>query len=269
MSKRKIGIIILIIIILGIILAFAINKIDQSKKEYEIVEVDKYSYFVVKKEDKYGVIDASGKIIIEAQYDSVKIPNPTTDRFVCYEGETTKILDANNEEKFTEYEKVEPINLANIASDLAYEKSVFKYKQNEKYGIIDFDGKKLTEPIYDEIKSVIYKEGELQVKKDNKYGIINIKGTTLIKPQYDEIISDNYYNEEQGYKKAGYIVGNKTEEGLRYGYIDYKGKLILKFEYNEINRINEIDYKKGIFLIASKNGQYGVIKDKEDIINYE
>ena len=270
MSKRKTCIIILIIVaIITIISIVAINKINQSKREYEVEKIESYSYFVLKEQDKYGVIDVSGNVIIEAKYDSVKIPNPTKDRFVCYQNEDIKILNSSSEEMFTEYEVVEPINLTNIASDLAYEKSVLKYKQNDKYGIINFDGQKLTEPIYEEIKSVMYKEGELQVKQDGKYGIINMKGVTLVKPQYDEVISDNYYSEEEGYKRAGYIVGNKTEDGVRYGYINYKGKLRLELEYNEISRVNGISNDNIVYLIASKNGQYGVIKDKKEIINHE
>ena len=270
MSKIKNIVIALIIItIITIISVVIVNKIIQSKKEYNVEQIDKYNYFVLRTGDKYGVIDASGNTVVEAKYESIKIPNPTKDRFMCYEGEKITILNSNNEKLFTEYETVEPINLTNIASDLAYEKSVLKYKQNDKYGIIDFEGKKLTEPIYEEINGVMYREGELEVKQDGKYGVINIKGTVLVKTQYDEIISDNYYSEENGYKRAGYIVGKRTEDGIRYGYINYKGKLRLKLEYNDISRVNGISDDKLVYLIASKNGQYGLIKDKKEIINFE
>ena len=46
-----------------------------------------------------------------------------------------------------------------------YEKSVLKYKKNEKYGLIDYSGKQITEAIYGQIDSLGYKEGELLVEQ--------------------------------------------------------------------------------------------------------
>ena len=114
----------------------------------------------------------------------------------------------------------------------------------------------------------IYKEGELLVQKEGKYGVINLKGNQLIKPQYDQINVDGYSNDENGYKNAGYIVGNKTEEGYRYGYIDIDGKMLLETEYNEIQRITEVK-ENDIYLIAAQNGQYGLFKNKEQVIGNE
>ncbi len=173
------------------------------------------------------------------------------------------------EEILTQFEDVEPIRLKNITSDLMYEKSILKYKQNNKYGIIDFSGKKLTRPIYDEIDSLPYKEGELIVKQNEKYGILNMNGNILVDIDYDEINVDGYYTDENNYKYAGYIVSNKTEEGYRYGYINSYGETILKVEYNELSRINDIENKDSVYLICAKNGQFGVIKDGKNLLNNE
>lgn len=173
------------------------------------------------------------------------------------------------EEILTQFENVEPIRLKNITSDLMYEKSILKYKQNNKYGIIDFNGKKLTRPIYDEIDSLPYKEGELIVKQNEKYGILNMNGNILVDIDYDEINVDGYYTDENNYKYAGYIVSNKTEEGYRYGYINSYGETILKVEYNELSRINDIENKDSVYLICAKNGQFGVIKDGKNLLNNE
>ena len=149
-----------------------------------------------------------------------------------------------------------------------YEKSVLKYSKDGKYGIISIDGKKITNPIYDEIDTLQYKEGELLVKKNNKYGVINIKGTTLIKIKYDSVNCDKYYDEENGYKYSGYIVSKTTDEGYRYGYINYNGKQLLKINYNDLFRITDIDSKDS-YIICAKNGQYGMTKNKKKIINNE
>jgi len=42
----------------------------------------------------------------------------------------------NKEKLFSKYEMVEPIKLKNVAGTLNYEKSVLKYKQDDKYGLI-------------------------------------------------------------------------------------------------------------------------------------
>lgn len=65
----------------------------------------------------------------------------------------------------------------------------------------------------------------------------------------------------------GYITTIKTEQGYRYGYINSNRKKLLKNEYNDIYRILELDDLKSTYLIATKNGQQGVIKDGTVIIS--
>ena len=105
-----------------------------------------------------------------------------------------------------------------------YEKTVLKYQENGKYGLINLEGKKIGKANYDEIEGLPYKEGELLVKQNDKYGVININGKVVVDAEYDNVAVDAYHTNGVGYKFAGYIVSNKTEEGHRYGYIDYKGK---------------------------------------------
>ena len=59
-------------------------------------------------------------------------------------------------------------------------------------GLIDFNGKKITKPVYNEISGLTYKEGELLVKQNEKFGVINIKGNILVPIEYDEISIDGY-----------------------------------------------------------------------------
>ena len=64
-SKRMILIIVIIAILLILILGgiFIYNKyID---KNYKIENVDQYSYFILYEDEKYGVIDSEGKIVVE------------------------------------------------------------------------------------------------------------------------------------------------------------------------------------------------------------
>ena len=269
MKKKKTIIIALIIIIaIAISATLIVNKMQKESKKYEIAQITEYKYFVLKENDKYGVINTNGEKIIETKYDDIKIPNPEKSVFICYENENTKILNEKGEEIYTQYQNIEPLRLKNILSDLMYEKTTLKYSKDGKYGIIDIDGKKITNAIYDDIETLQFKEGELLVKKDGKYGVINIKGTTLVKTQYDGIESDRYYNEENEYKKAGYIVSKTTDEGYRYGYVNLNGKQTIENKYNDLYRITEIN-SEDIYIICSENGKYGLLKNGKQIIDNE
>lgn len=261
--------IIIAIIVIALVVGISIYFIYNNGKKYEIEKVNTYNYFVLKENNLSGVIDRSGNKIIEANYDNVIIPNPEKALYICYEGESTKVLNERKEEILTEYEKVEPIALQNISSDLMYEKSVLKYEKDGKYGLINFEGKKITKPIYDTIEGLPYKEGELLVKKDEKYGVINIKGNKLVNIEYDKIAVDGYYTPDSNYKYAGYIISNTTDEGYRYGYINYDGKLLLEPEYNQLSRVIGIEDNENAYILCAKNGQYGIIKNTEELIKNE
>lgn len=270
MKKRNVVIIVVAILIAIAIGTFIIYHINQeSGKSYEIEQVKQYNYFLLKQGEQYGVIDRAGNIIIDAKYSEIKIPNPEKAVFACYQGETIKILNEKKEEILSQYTDVEPIRLKNIVSDLMYEKSVLKYKKDGKYGLINFAGKEITKPIYEEIDSLPYKEGELLVKQDGKYGVINIKGNKIVEIIYDKIAVDEYYTDENRYKYAGYIVSLTTQEGYRYGYLNFKGEEVLNPEYNELTRVTEIQENENAYLICAKNGRYGIMKNQETIISNE
>ena len=122
---------------------------------------------------------------------------------------------------------------------------------------------------YEEIENIQLCEGIFLVKQNGKYGLINLNGTIIIKPNYDNITSDGYYTKENGYQEAGFIVSNKTEDGYRYGYITNTGKKYLETEYNSVSRVELNQTTGDVYLIAAQKGQYGVFKNKKNIINTE
>lgn len=265
---KKKPILFLIIIILVIALAiFSKNKLQKNKAEYTISEIEVYEYIKYKEKDQFGVIDRDGNIVIEAKYKNVEIPNPEKDLFICFKDEKkAEVLDSKKEKKFTQYDMIEPIKIKNIASTLCFEKSVLKYKKDDLYGLIDFNGKQLTKNEFDSIENLQSTEGKFLVRKDEKCGVININGAILVEPEYDQIATDEYYSEKTNYSEAGFIVSNTTTDGYRYGYLNYRGKRILDTEFNDIIRIK---HEKDIYLIASKNGQYGLYKNNKELIKPE
>lgn len=265
---KKKTIILIILIIICAITAIVITT-NNAKYNYEISKVTTYEYFTLISNEKYGVIDKSGNIIINPEYTNIIIPNPQKDIFVCYNNESEVVLNSKGEKLYTEFEEVEPVKLKNVATTLNYEKSVLKFKKDGFYGLIDLNGKVIVKAEYQSIENLQLCEGIFLIKQNDKYGIINLKGTVIIKPAYDGIISDGYYTKEDEYKKSGYIVSNKTSEGYRYGYITNKGKKYLDTNYNSIFRVQEPEDEKGIYLIVSENGKYGLYKNNKKIINNE
>ena len=271
-KKYIVMIVIVLLIIIAIAGWFIYRQIEKNGRKYEIekISVENYEYFILRQDGKYGIINKNGDIVINPEYINIIIPNPQKAVFVCYdENNDTKVLNQNNEQIFSEYAQIEPIRLKNIASDLMYEKNLLTYKRDEKLGLINLEGEVIAEPIYETIEGLPYKEGELLVQLEGKYGVINNKGNDLVEPKYDQITVDNYTTTEDGYKRAGYIVSNTTENGYRYGYVDVDGNVLLEPEYTEVSRIINVEDNDNIYLIVAQNGQYGMVKNQEQIIGNE
>lgn len=257
MSKKISIIAIGLVIAISLVLSIYIP--NRSKIESEDISIN-YSTF--EKDGKVGVINENQETVIEPQYKKIIIVNPHRAVFFCDDGTVQKFVNNKNKEIFQKYDNVYPIEISNEQ----YEKDILIYEKNEKYGILSITGEEITNAKYEEIASVGYKDGELIAKQNGKYGIINRNGTVKIKNKYDEIQLDEYFTEEYEYQKSGYIVRITTEEGYRYGYYDSEGEQVLDEIYNEVTRLTEIKSDK-IYLIAAKNGQYGVFVNNNKIID--
>lgn len=222
--KGKVAIIVTSILVVTIVILSIFLYSNYKKKQYQVEEVSKYDYYVLYENEKMGVIDTKGNVIIDAIYDNLKIPNPQKAVFICEKDENKIAKNSNKETIFSEYEEVSAIDTKGTVSSIPYEKQVLRYKQNGKYGLINYEGKVITKPIYESIDGLENKESELLVKQNGKYGVINQKGAKIIKAEYDGIVADGYYNEEQKYALSGYVTTLKTQDGYRYGYINSKEK---------------------------------------------
>ena len=263
---KKIKILIVFAVILAVIVS--IYAATRQKKEYYIEEIKEYKYHILYKQEKMGVIDEKGNIIIEPIYQYIQIPNPEKPVFICMEEDKNKVLNEKNEEILNEFSNVSAISLQGAKSEVPYEKNILKYEKDGKFGIINFDGEVIAHAKYDKIESLPYKEGELLVEKDGKVGVLNSKGAKIVEIKYDTIEGDNFYKDGT-YKESGYIVSNKTNDGYLYGYKNYEGKEVLNTEYNQITRIIDNTKISDVFLIARKNGQVGLIKNGKTVIDFK
>lgn len=273
-SKRSLLKIVRLLILVAII-AIAISGIVKliTKRKISLEEVSEYNYFCTSIEGKFGVIDKNGQNIVDAQYDYIQIPNPAKPIFIClydYNAEdkdyTSMVINENKKEIFTKYKNVQAIPNNNTSIKNSYQTKILRYKDNNKYGLIDINGNKITSAIYDSIETLEYKDGILRIQENGKYGLIDINGDEIVKAEYNSIITDGYYNEESKYDKAGYIVNVRTNEGYRYGYINNKGKQILDTKFTNIKRITELKDDGSVYLITYDNGKAGVLKNGQTVI---
>ena len=105
--KKIVGVVIAFIII--IIAIFAIIK-KSDDNSYEIEEVKDFYYFKLYENEKYGVIDTSGNILVPAKYDMLEIPNPSKPVFIGYlsynEGKSeTEVINNKNEKILEMYSR--------------------------------------------------------------------------------------------------------------------------------------------------------------------
>lgn len=250
------------------------------------------SYYPVYTNDKWGVINQKGEIIITPQYDEmITIPNSKIDMFICvydvnYENNTykTKIINSKNEEKFTEYDLIESIENIDKNNLMWYEEDVLKVKKGDLYGLIDYSGKLILPIEYSNIEALSGVKNSIIIRKNDKVGLCDNKGNIIIAPEYKEI-----RNIQEDYKN-GYIVINNDN---LYGLIDFTKNIILEPKYEEIKPIasstifvvkeqgilkainkdeetlieNKFDDVKEIntdSLIFIKNGKYGIINTKQE-----
>ena len=278
---KQISIIVIIEIILITAITGVIIVINKSKENYELEKIsnEDINYYKIMSNGKSGIIDKTGKVIIEPKYNTIKLPNPKEPIFICIydynavSGEyKTKVLNEKNEEILKNYENVNTIDIKEVVSSIPYEKTVLQYQKDGKYGIINFEGKSIIKPIYEEIRNMPYREGELIVKKQGKYGVVSINGGKLLDCKYDYITGDNYYSEEKKYELDGYIVGINNEDGkMQYGYINNKREQILDVEFDKIYRMNDVKDDENIYLLAEKDGKIQLYKNNKLLLdnNYQ
>lgn len=283
--KKVIAVIVAIVVLVMFIIAIK-NLLDTSKKEENTSVI---SYYPIYTNEKWGVIDSTGKTVIEPTYeDTIIIPDNKTDIFLCtydvdYNNHTykTKVIDAKNKEKFQKYELVQALENYDDQHTIWYEEGVLKVKQNEKFGLINTKGKEILPIEYDEIQTLKGVQNSFILKKDDLVGLCNKEGKIIIAPEYKDIkaLEEDY--------KSGYIVQTKEDQ---FGIIDFDKKVILETKYEEIyplkangmycvkeNGIKKLINKEGATvlennfdtikeinlaneIIFSKDNQYGIMQ---------
>jgi len=127
--------------------------------------------------------------------------------------------------------------------------SIVQVKKDEKWGFVDKSGKVISEPQWDEVCS--FSEGLAAVKKDGKLGFIDTTGKVIIEPQWD--CDENVvYEFSEG-------LANVEKDG-KWGYIDTNGKVVIKPQWGDAGNFHE-----GLAAVQ-KNGKWGFINTNGKVV---
>lgn len=258
LNMKKVFAVILAIAVL-IMFVFVIKGI--LSKDSDKGKIASKDYFTVFKDNKWGVIDELGNIVIDPSYaEMIIIPDSKKDVFLCtydidYDNNTykTKALNSKNEEILTDYEQVETIQNIDKNNNLWYEANVLKVEKNGKYGIIDLSGKELLPCEYDSVTALEGVKNSLKISKEGKFGIANTEGKVIVTVEYADIQGMGTDNKE------GFIV--KSNDG-KYGIVDFSNNKILETKYDEVVKI----YGNGFYVVKQNENQVLVDKDGIEVL---
>ena len=252
-----------------------INRLGQAKSgNYSEINEAAGGAYVVRINDRYGALDYYAQKMIECQFDKLgdfkngfayytsnMVYGFVSDKGQIYKAEFEWISDFSNEQ-------------------------IAIYKQSNKYGLINGNGKKLLGADYDLILKV--SETVYMLVNNTMYGFYDTRGC-FITPMIYEYLKDKpveFYSNGVFFRLLkkenqtivdhnGHVLinqGNYTEinfpcEGLmrikkkkRYGYMDQKQNIAIPFGFEEA-----ADFSKGLAIVKTKE-KYSVINTQGKVV---
>ena len=203
-------------------------------------------FAVVSKNEKEGIINSEGKVIVDCIYESVGSP---TDGMICvkqdgkwgftdyygklvipcrykYSASFENGIAGVETDKECLIISKDTRTLARLADGFMSRLSgsdMFVHYSNSKRGLVNKEGKYLISRIYDDI-GIFYGDDLISVKKGEKWGFCSITGSLKIPCQYE----DRGYHFEKG------IISVKKNG--KWGMINTSGGTVVDFKYDEIKQ---------------------------------
>ncbi len=180
-------------------------------------------YAPVLKNDLYGYINKAGKTKIEFQYSEASRFSDNV--AIVQKDKKYFLIDYSNKVLSARYD-----DIADFSEGLAI------VKKNNQFGAINLNGQEIIKPSFDMISD--YSEGMAVYLKNGKYGFLDKQGFAAIAPLYDWVSSF-----KNGQARAQF---NKL-----FGVINHKGDFVIEPAFDLIDEAH-----KGMYLIV-KNNLYG------------
>ena len=203
----------------------------ENLKYTNILDTENENYNItVDKNDKYGLINKNGDILIGNKYNYIQY---LYDNYFIVGGETGKsgIINEKGEEILPiKYEVIQKLNKDNIVQTIVG--NVLELYNKEMNNILSMENGKI------EIN-----DDYIKVYSSNQTSYISNGG--IVKNNF-EIFDNNIFASE----RAG-----------KWGFVDKDNNVIIDYQYDKVTEINELGFA-GI----KKDGKWGVIDEKANII---
>ena len=165
-----------------------------------ISDFSKDSILTVKKDQKWGLIDLKGNIILKTA--------PACEEMKIMQEERVAVKIKN---KYGFFDKEGGLRIANrYVAVQNFNEGMCAFYLKGKWGFINKAEEIIIQPQYDLVES--FKNNIVLVKKNNKWGILNKQGQEILKPQFEKIIplgNGKFISESAG--KKGLIGANGNE----------------------------------------------------------
>lgn len=171
------------------------------------------SYFPVKVNKKWGLIDKGGELVLEPVYNAIGEFNEFGFAVMQRNGLVGLLGEAGREILPARYDDIKVLDRSLVAvMDLG------------EWMVINLEGKIILRKGYDKVE--VWDGGYLAFSEDDKWGVVTYSGKSIIPARYDEI-----YQEGEDY----FI----TRKGDQLGVVAARGEVVLDNEASEIRIFND------------------------------
>jgi hypothetical protein len=176
--------------------------------KYKAVQ-DAHGKYIVKEKKKYAVIDEKQNIILGAKYDSIVYNG---NFFFVKRKRKWGIVDFNNKI----LAKCKYTNFVMASWDIS------GLAKKNKFKLVNKDGKILSENIYEKVEHLFGNKVNYRICLNGKWALLNNDAQLLTEIKYD-------YVSDQGYPMEGFY---PVSINKKHGYIDVNGKEVIPLKYD-------------------------------------
>jgi hypothetical protein len=208
--------------------------VQKPKTEIKYINSVKPFNLIVKKGEKFGLVDLEGKEVFKPIFDKIYFDGGSYSHNY-YTLKKDDLIGAY----FSSSQKLIPVEFQSIHPD-GY--SIFKVIKNGKMGIYNREATLIVPPEYESVHNL--NSSSYIVTKDRKKGLLDKDGKTLIPPMYDNL--DNFYELPQFYQ---------VKQKEKMGIVNEKNEIIIPIEYEYVGQLDnyfrvitpEPDRKSGLY----------------------
>ncbi|MVM39370.1 hypothetical protein GO730_20325 [Spirosoma sp. HMF3257] len=221
------------------------------KAEYDEITTFKHGYANIKKNNKWGLVDSTGRIIVSPQSEK-KVAFNSNGYFWIYKEKKWELINKNNklilQRQFDLIDQSQEFTggyiWVGIENKLAWIDSTGQLIDKQKFDLPDGDAT----GGYINNQGHKFNNGYAWIRKDGRWKLVNSKG---------DFAFDSTYINVQNFIE-GYAWVEKTN---KWGLINMKGEYIIKPQYDSAKRLGN-----GLNQV-SINGQSKIIDNRNKIIN--